>query len=174
VEGSPAAAGSPGAVGDSQVAADIPAAEEDSPAAADIPAAAEDSQVEEGSPWAVAGKLVAAGIRVAEGSPAVADNRVEAGIPGVVEDSPVEAGNLAAVASRRRSCRTWRKRCCPGPPGSGNWDRRLAEACRTRCNISVRGRYWRRTWGILSIVAFHLSITSITICKGKTIPIADV
>jgi hypothetical protein len=50
----------------------------------------------------------------------------------------------------------------------------LAAVCRTRYRISVRGRYWRRTWGILSIAAFLISITSITICKGKIIPVVAV
>jgi hypothetical protein len=164
------AAGNRGAAEDSQ------AVVEDSPAEAGIPVA-EDSRVEEGSP------------RVAGDSQAVAeDSRVEVGTPAaaedsqaVAEDSRVEADTLVAeegtpvvAAFRRRSYRTWRKMCCPDPQGSGNWGRRSAAACRTRYRISVRGRYWRRTWGILSIAAFHISITSITICKGKFIPVVAI
>ena len=172
MEDSPAAAGNPVVGAGSPAGVGIQGVEEG------IPAAAEDSQVAEGSPQE--DTLAAEGNQVAEDSPAeagtlaVGGNRVEAGIPVVVEGSPVAAGTLAAAASRRKSCHIWRRRCCPGLPGFGNWGRRLAEVCRKRCSISVRGRYWRRTWGILSIVAFHLSITSITICKGKIIPVADV
>jgi hypothetical protein len=178
-EGSPPAAGTPGAaednpsaagnqveadnqvvadnraVVDSRVEEDTPRVEEDTPAAVGIQVV-EDNRV-------VAGSLAAADSLAAE------DNRVAEGTPAAEADS-----SRPAAASRRRSYHTWRKRCCPGPPGSGNWGRPSAAACRTRCNISDRGRYWRRTWGILSIAAFHLSVSSITIFKGNAIPMVYV
>jgi hypothetical protein len=163
------AAGSPGVAEDSppeagilaeedkRVVADTPVVE-DSLSEAGILAVAEDNRVEAGIPAVAAGNLAAA-----------EDNRVEAGIPAVV------AGNSRpAVAYRRMTCRTWHKRYCPGLPALRNWGRRSAAECRMRYSISVRERCWLRTWGILSIAAFHLSITSITICKGKIIPIVDV
>lgn len=169
-EDSPAAAGTL-AVGDNRVEVGIPVVVEGNPAAAEDSRVGEGSlRAVEGNP-AVAGTPVVASIKAAEDTRAEGDNRVGADTPGVAEDSPVAAGTPAAEASRRKSCHTWRRRCCPGLQGSGNWGRRLAEVCRTHCSISVRGRYWRRTWGILSIVAFHLSVTSITICKGKIIPV---
>ena len=161
-----------GAVEDSPAEAGIPAAVEDSPVEAGTPAAGVDSsrQVGVGNREAVADNRepvkdsrAAVDNRVAADSRVAADNRVAAGTP-----AAAAAGNSRpAAASRRKSYRTWHKKCCPGPPGFGNWDRRSAAVCRTRCSISVRGRYWHRTWGILSIAAFHLSITSITICKGN-------
>jgi len=150
------------AVEDSRVEADNLRAVVDSRVEADNLRAVEDSRVEADNLRAV----VVDNSRSEEDIPAVADNRVEADSR-AVEDSRVEADSRVAVASRRKSCRTWRKRCCPGLPGFRNWGRRSAAVCRTRCRISVRERCWRRTWGILSIAAFHLSVTSITIYSGN-------
>ena len=160
---------------DSPAEAGIQAVEEDSSrqVEAGIPAAGVDSsrRVEVGNREAVADNREAVeDSRAAVDNRVVVDNRVAAADNRVAAagNQVAAAGNSRpAAASRRKSYRTWRKKCCPGPPGFGNWDRRSAAVCRTRCSISVRGRYWRRTWGILSIAAFHLSITSITICKGN-------
>jgi len=150
------------AVEDNLVAAGSRVAE-DSRVEADNRAVA-DSRVEADNLRAVEDNLVVVDSRVAAGSRVAEDSRAAADIPAVVVDSRV------AVASRRKSCRIWRKRCCPGLPGFRNWGRRSAAVCRTHCSISVRGRCWRRTWGILSIAAFHLSVTSITIYSGNVFP----
>ena len=168
MEDSPAEAGIPAAVEDSPVEAGTPAAGVDSsrPVEAGIPAAGVDSS----RPVEVGNREVVADNRAAVDNRVVVDNRVAAAGNQVAAagNQVAAAGNSRpAAASRRKSYRTWHKKCCPGPPGFGNWDRRSAAVCRTRCSISVRGRYWHRTWGILSIAAFHLSITSITICKGN-------
>jgi len=102
VEDSPAVAGIPG-VEDSPAEGDTPRVVEDNRVVADIPAA-EDSPVE-------------AGTRVAVDSRVGADTLVGVGSPAAV------AGTPAVAAYRRRSYRTWRKRCCPGLPGSGSWGR---------------------------------------------------
>jgi hypothetical protein len=172
--------GIPEAEGDNRVAVGSPGFAQDSPPAAGIPAegdnrveadtpVAEDSLSVEGIPAEGDNRVEAGNLAAAAGILAEEDNRVEAGIPAVA------AGNSRpAVAYRRKSCRTWRKRYCPGLPALRNWGRWWAAECHTHYRISVRERCWRRTWGILSIAAFHLSITSITICKGKIIPIVDV
>jgi len=145
VEDSPAGAGIP--VGDSRVEAGSRGVAEDSRVGLGSPVV-EDSPVEEGTPRVVEDSLVAADI------PVEGDSRAEAGTRRVAVDSRVEADTLvevgipAAVAGnpvvavyRRRSYRTWRKRCCPGRRGSGNWGRLSAAACRMRYSISGRGRY---------------------------------
>jgi hypothetical protein len=111
--------GSPGLVVDNPVAVGIPAAE-DSPVEAGTPAV-------EDSPGLVVDNPVAEDIRVVEDSLAAAGNRVEAGNR-VVEDSLAAAdipaaavdNSRAAAAPRRKSCRIWHKRCCPGLPAYRN------------------------------------------------------
>jgi hypothetical protein len=132
-EDSPAeAADNREAVADSRVEVGSPGFEGDIPVVADrlaeagIPAA-EDSPAEAGTP-AVEDRPAVEGIQ------AVEDNRVVVGILGAVVDSQAEADSRVVVgtrvaaagnsrlaaASRRRSYRTWRKRCCPVPPAFRN------------------------------------------------------
>ena len=116
-----------------EVEADTRAEEADSPAVADsLAAAEEDSPVEEVDSPAV------------EDSPAAAE-----------EDSSLPVEGLR----RRLVCRTWGRRCCPGSMVCRSWGSRMQAEYRTRYRISGRGRYWRRTWGTLSIAAYYLSIT---------------
>ncbi len=123
-----------------EVEADTRAEEADSPAVVvdslaeeeDSPVEEEDSPVEE------------------EDSPAVADSPAAA-----EEDSSLPVEGLR----RRLVCRTWGRRCCPGSMVCRSWGSRMQAEYRTRYRISGRGRYWRRTWGTLSIAAYYLSIT---------------
>jgi hypothetical protein len=152
--------------GSLELGGDSPVPEAGNPAGEDIPVVQVDSPVAE------------------VGNPAVGDNlQAEVGTPVAVEDSPaevdtrvgvdnrqVEVGNPAAVevgnslppgaVRRRQECRTWGKKCCPGLKVCRSWGSRMRAEYRMRYRISGRGRYWRRTWGILSIVAYYLSITS--------------
>ena len=176
--GSPVEEDSPGVEeGSLVVVVDTPVATEGNPAVG----VDSSRRAEAGNREPVEDNRVVAGIQAVGDTRAAEDNRVEAGNQGAGEDSPVAGGTQVAVvgilvvaASRRKSYRTARKRYCRGLPGFGNWGRRWAAVCRTRYRISVRGRYWRRTWGILSIAAFHLSITIITIFKGNAIPMVYV
>ncbi len=151
-----------------EVAADIPAVE-DNQAEADTLAAAAGIRVAVGD--SLEDSQAAAGILAVADSPAAVDNPADS--PVAEEGSPAaEADNSrSAEAYRRMSCRTWRKKYCRGLPGFRNWGRRSAGVYRTRYRISVPEHYWRRIWGILSIAAFHLSITSITIHRENVFPV---
>jgi len=159
VEGSPA-------VEDSRVEEGSQGVVEGSPVAVGIPAVVGDNNrlVEVDSRGVVVGSLVGVDNPVAGGNPAAVDNPAVAGsLAGAGIPVAVAGNSLPVAAPRQRSCRTLRRRCCPGLQGFRNWGIRSAAVCRKHCSISVRERYWRHTWGILSIAAFYLSITSITI-----------
>jgi len=176
-------AGIRAAAEDSQAEVDSPVVAEagsrgvagDSPAVADNRAAGVDSSrpVEAGNREVVADSPAAAGIPAVEDSQAEVDSRVvAAGSQAAAEDSQAAAAdnNRPAAAHHRKSYRTWRKKYCPALPGFRNWDKRSAAVCRTHYRISVRERCWRRIWGILSIAAYHLSVTSITIHRENVFP----
>jgi hypothetical protein len=130
-----------------EVEADTRAEEADSPAVAvDSPVEEADSPVEEAdSPV----EEVDSPVEEVD-SPAVADSPAA-----VEEDSSLPVEGLR----RRLVCRTWGRRCCPGSRVCRSWGSRMQAEYRTRYRISGRGRYWRRTWGTLSIAAYYLSIT---------------
>ncbi len=145
------------------VGAGSPEVEADNPAVADIPAVGVDSPEEEVDNQAGEDSLQARGdsLVAAGDSPAAAeaDNSLPAaaGSPAVEE---VDSSLPLEAVRHRPECRTWGKKCCPDLRACRSWGSRMRAEYRMRYRISGRGRYWRRTWGILSIVAYYLSITS--------------
>ncbi len=121
---------------------DSPAEEEDKPRVDNL-VEADSREMEVDNPVEVAGNPVEVDIRQAE----EVDNPAEAvdnNRPAVVgSPAAVEADNSLPVEGlrRRRVCRTWGKKCCPGSKACRSWGNRMPADRRKRYRISGRGRY---------------------------------
>jgi hypothetical protein len=136
----------------------------------DIRAVVGSREVEVDSLVEVAGNLAGEDILQVEGDTQVAGvDKLPEDIRAVVDTRETEVDSPAAAEAdsslpveglhRRRACRTWDRMCCPGSKACRSWGSRMQAEHRMRYRISGRGRYWRRTWGIVSIAAYYLSIT---------------
>ena len=114
VEDSRVGEGSPGLAVDSPSVAGIQVAGDNRVAAGNREAVA-DSPVGEGSPGLAVDSPSVVGIPAEEDNPVAEDNWVAADSPAVAADN-----SRPAEVSRRKSCRTWRKRCCPVLPAFRN------------------------------------------------------